>query len=236
MYLKWIQNKYLVWVVITGSSFIVGFHSSPRYMLIITSFDTLFQFIIHNHPSNLRKLSYTADFALLRTPAVSHFKTEKTKFTVFWDVAPCSLIGVDRRFRGAYCHHALMMEAVSTSETSVHSNATTRCYIPEDCKLHTRRRENLKTHWEDSFCRRYFSLKKSSGTPFRYASFWEETSGTAFRRVRHRNTPGFYWYLTRKSPQTSIQQHNMNIMIFNVCKHNFGSNLLHLLGVLYVSA
>jgi hypothetical protein len=23
----------------------------------------------------------------------------------FWDVAPCSLVGVDRRFRGAYCLH-----------------------------------------------------------------------------------------------------------------------------------
>jgi hypothetical protein len=29
----------------------------------------------------------------------------KMKFTVLWDVAPCSLIGVGRRFRGAYCLH-----------------------------------------------------------------------------------------------------------------------------------
>jgi hypothetical protein len=27
------------------------------------------------------------------------------KFTVFWDVAPCSHVEVDRRFRGAYCLH-----------------------------------------------------------------------------------------------------------------------------------
>jgi hypothetical protein len=27
------------------------------------------------------------------------------KFGVFWDVAPCSLVGVDRRFRGVYCLH-----------------------------------------------------------------------------------------------------------------------------------
>jgi hypothetical protein len=27
------------------------------------------------------------------------------KFRVFWDVAPCSLIGVDQRFRGVYCLH-----------------------------------------------------------------------------------------------------------------------------------
>jgi hypothetical protein len=39
-----------------------------------------------------------------------------------------------------------MMETVRTSETSVNSNETTRRYIPEDSKLHTRRRGNLKSH------------------------------------------------------------------------------------------
>jgi hypothetical protein len=38
------------------------------------------------------------------------------------------------------------MEAVHTSETSVHFKVTTRRYISEDSKLHTRRRENLKSH------------------------------------------------------------------------------------------
>jgi hypothetical protein len=37
-----------------------------------------------------------------------------------------------------------LIEAVRTSETSVNFNVTTRRYIPEDSKLHTRRRENLK--------------------------------------------------------------------------------------------
>jgi hypothetical protein len=27
------------------------------------------------------------------------------KMTVFWDVVPCSLLEIDRRFRGAYCLH-----------------------------------------------------------------------------------------------------------------------------------
>jgi hypothetical protein len=27
------------------------------------------------------------------------------KIRTFWDVAPCSFFGVDRRFRGAYCLH-----------------------------------------------------------------------------------------------------------------------------------
>jgi hypothetical protein len=39
-----------------------------------------------------------------------------------------------------------MMEAVRTSETSVNFNVTTSCYILEDSKFHTRRRENLKSH------------------------------------------------------------------------------------------
>jgi hypothetical protein len=41
---------------------------------------------------------------------------------------------------------ALMMEAVSISDTSVNFYETTRFNIPEDSHFHTRRRENLKSH------------------------------------------------------------------------------------------
>jgi hypothetical protein len=41
---------------------------------------------------------------------------------------------------------ALMMEAASTSETSVNVFQTTRRYNPEDSHLHTRRLENLRFH------------------------------------------------------------------------------------------
>jgi hypothetical protein len=41
---------------------------------------------------------------------------------------------------------AVMMEALRTSETSVNFNVNTRRYIAEDSKLHTRCRENLKSH------------------------------------------------------------------------------------------
>jgi hypothetical protein len=59
---------------------------------------------------------------------------------VFWDVAPCSLVDIDRCFRGAYCLHyqgvssltTLMMEAVSSSETLLNIYQTTWCNIPED--------------------------------------------------------------------------------------------------------
>jgi hypothetical protein len=41
---------------------------------------------------------------------------------------------------------ALIMEAASTSETSVNFYQTTLLNNPEDSHLHIRRRENLKSH------------------------------------------------------------------------------------------
>jgi hypothetical protein len=39
-----------------------------------------------------------------------------------------------------------MVEAARTSETSVDIKLKTRQYIPENSELHTRRRQNLKSH------------------------------------------------------------------------------------------
>jgi hypothetical protein len=58
------------------------------------------------------------------------------------DIAPCGLAEVHRRSRGAI---ALMMEAVRNSYTSVYFNETTRRYILESRRLHTCRRQNLKS-------------------------------------------------------------------------------------------
>jgi hypothetical protein len=65
------------------------------------------------------------------------------KIAVFWIVAPCSLVEVYQRFRGAI---AMMMEAASISKTSVNFYQTTRRSNPEDSHLLTRRRENLKSY------------------------------------------------------------------------------------------
>jgi hypothetical protein len=57
--------------------------------------------------------------------------TASMKMTAFWDIVPCSLVEVDRRFRGAYClHHqiALLMEAVCTSEMLVFFKEATEGY------------------------------------------------------------------------------------------------------------
>jgi hypothetical protein len=45
-----------------------------------------------------------------------------------------------------------MMEAVSTSKTSLNFYQTTRRSIPEDSHLHTRRCKNLKSHQQVCFC------------------------------------------------------------------------------------
>jgi hypothetical protein len=60
---------------------------------------------------------------------------------VFWDVTPCSLLEVYRRFI------ALTMDAAGTSETSVNFYRTTRRYNPEDNHRHTHRCENLKSRY-----------------------------------------------------------------------------------------
>jgi hypothetical protein len=54
---------------------------------------------------------------------------------ILWDVAACSL-----------GDGALMMAAVSTSETLVNLYHTARRNIPEDSHLRTHRRENRKSH------------------------------------------------------------------------------------------
>jgi hypothetical protein len=71
-----------------------------------------------------------------QVPTVANMKM----IIAFWDVSPCSLVEVDRRFIGAYClHHqdiALMLEAVCTSETSVYFSEThTALYILEGYHL-----------------------------------------------------------------------------------------------------
>jgi hypothetical protein len=54
------------------------------------------------------------------------------EMTVLWDVAPCSLVEICRRFKSAYClHHQ------DTSKMSVDIYETTRRNITEDSHLQT---------------------------------------------------------------------------------------------------
>jgi hypothetical protein len=62
------------------------------------------------------------------------------KFRIFWDVAPCSHVEVDWRFRGAYClHHYSSPWWWSIYLWNVSKlPSTTRRYIPKDSKLQHR--------------------------------------------------------------------------------------------------
>jgi hypothetical protein len=72
------------------------------------------------------------------------------KSRVFWDVAPLKWTYVSEVHTASIIRFiATMMEPVRTSEMSVHFNGNTRCYIPEDSRLHTLRRENLISHRGD---------------------------------------------------------------------------------------
>jgi hypothetical protein len=72
--------------------------------------------------ANRKKLRTHIDIVIHKLLREDEFPIKMT-MVAFWDIAPCSLTGVDRRFRGVYSlHHqammiALMMEAVRTSQT-----------------------------------------------------------------------------------------------------------------------
>jgi hypothetical protein len=68
------------------------------------------------------------------------FQQFSTDFKVFWDVLPCSQMTDVSEMRAASIIRAM-------SKTSVNIYLTARQYIPEDSKLHTRRRENLKSQF-----------------------------------------------------------------------------------------
>jgi hypothetical protein len=85
-------------------------------------------------------------------------------FVIFYDFVPTNLLSLpvtgpqlrtstDKR-AGMKLRFmiALMMKAARTSETSVDIQLRTRQNIPEDSELHSRRRENLKSHKRAGVC------------------------------------------------------------------------------------
>jgi hypothetical protein len=65
----------------------------------------------------------------------------------FWEIASWSLIKVHRHSEmSTVSISKAMTEAVRTYEPPVFFKEATRRCIPEGCRLHTRRRNNLKSH------------------------------------------------------------------------------------------
>jgi hypothetical protein len=68
----------------------------------------------------------------------------------------------------------LMMETASTSETSANFHQTTRRNNPEDSNLHTRRRENLKSHSDYLIPSKMFSDFLQGSENWGYGCRWKD--------------------------------------------------------------
>jgi hypothetical protein len=91
------------------------------------------------HPTIFRTLLSHSDWERSGFCVTFQFLTTACMMTsAMWDVAPCSLVETEQHFRGAYClchQGALIIEAVSISETYFDFYRTTRHNNPEDSHL-----------------------------------------------------------------------------------------------------
>jgi hypothetical protein len=90
------------------------------------------------------------------------------------------------------------MEAASTCETSVHLFQTTRRNNPEDGHLHTRRRENLKSHyWKSSRCTSRHQIPCFKVTKICATSQYKQLSSGEWRQHKTRSAAKlatvYYW-------------------------------------------
>jgi hypothetical protein len=88
-------------------------------------------------PFSIKHRNNTLSFIIIMSPVIIGAADTAD---IFWDVS-CSLVEVSEVHTVS-----LNKEVANITETSVYSYQITRCNIPEDCQLHTRCRENLKSH------------------------------------------------------------------------------------------
>jgi hypothetical protein len=80
--------------------------------------------------------------------------------TVFWVVAPCSLVEIDRRFRDAYCLYSWAISKRPNYGRSTHLWNVGQ-FLP-DYMEHTRRLEQLKSHGCSILVSNYYVLHAHS--------------------------------------------------------------------------
>jgi hypothetical protein len=106
------------------------------------------------------------------------------------------------------------MEAVRISATSVYSNETTRRYIPESSNLHTRHRENLKSHNPEDLQHRLHRRRQNLKS--RASPNWSKCKFPSFLH-------GGEWFKTKIeviSPQTIQEPKELAIRFYCIKKEN----------------
>jgi hypothetical protein len=88
---------------------------------------------VHGNGRSIKDAAFLTQKFSSRTNRLLNMKT-----VVFWDVTQI-LTDISEELT------ASIIRTVSYSETSVNIYQITRCNIPEDSRLHTHRRENLKS-------------------------------------------------------------------------------------------
>jgi hypothetical protein len=143
------------------------FHTRVICIATLILLDSIALIILHeghnmgNASLSRLYLATSSNRACCSTRFKSRRSTSFPEDAVFWVIAPCRLVEVYQRLRGAFCLHH-QGEAASSYKTSINFYQTTRSNNPEDSHLHTRHRENLKSHWLS--CLKFFVL---SLCPFR---------------------------------------------------------------------
>jgi hypothetical protein len=121
----------------------------------------------------------------------------------FWDIAPCSLLEFDLHFRGAYC----LPSSWQFSETSTKFYQAVLRNIPEESHVHTRRRENLKSH----IFRPFFVPEETVGygvSSFKYWTKWGSAITESVKRVKYCVMPTLLkeFYLGSETIQWGLAQ------------------------------
>jgi hypothetical protein len=93
-----------------------------------------FQLASWTWSKNTQKVTYEECNYSVRLNTTPLLQTTEEHYTALWNIAPCGLVEVDRRFRGAYCiRRHMMMEVVRKSEMLMYIDENARRYIPEGC-------------------------------------------------------------------------------------------------------
>jgi hypothetical protein len=70
-------------------------------------------------------------------PPCRPYNTSRMKMTVFWDVAPCSLIEIDRRFKGVYFKQQAPLSLFLPNDEAQHPKSQSSLHLsPKDLKFH----------------------------------------------------------------------------------------------------